>query len=77
MVIRFKEAVKLSPQLSAVLEGLLEPVLEDRLTAADALSLLSGRQPQQIARCHKLNIVPFAALSMLCLTMGLSGLSET
>lgn len=50
MVISFKDIVKVSPKLSAVLEGLLEPVLEDRLTAADALALLSGKEPRQIAR---------------------------
>ncbi len=50
MVISFKKAINVSPQLAAVLEGLLEPVLEDRLTAADALALLSGKQPQQLAR---------------------------
>lgn len=50
MVISFKSSMSVSPSLAAVLEGLLEPVLEDRLTAADALALLSGKQPQQLAR---------------------------
>lgn len=50
MVINFKRVLSVSPKLAAVLEGLLEPVLEDRLTAADAISLLSGKQLQQMSR---------------------------
>lgn len=50
MVINFKSSLDVSPEMAAVLEGLLEPVLEDRITAADALNLLSGKQIQQVAR---------------------------
>jgi len=47
MQINFKDVVEVSPQMSAALEGLLEPLLEDRVTAKDALALLSGKASQQ------------------------------
>lgn len=50
MVINFRGVVSVSKKLAAVLEGLLEPVVEDRLQAADALSLLAGKQPQHLRR---------------------------
>ena len=36
--------VAMGPRLSMVVEGLLEPVLEDRLTAEEALSVLDGKK---------------------------------
>lgn len=47
MQINFKDVVDVSPQMAAALEGLLEPLLEDRVTAKDALALLSGKANQQ------------------------------
>ncbi len=47
MQINFKDVVEVSPSMSAVLEGLLEPLLEDRTTAKDALALLSGKATEQ------------------------------
>jgi hypothetical protein len=43
MQINFKEVVEVTTEMSTVLEGLLEPLLEDRVTAKDALALLSGK----------------------------------
>ena len=50
MVISFKSTVDVSPEMATVLEGLLEPVLEDRITATDALNLLSGKKLKEVAR---------------------------
>ena len=36
--------VRVSPRLAAVLEGLLDPLVEDRLSAQDALGILTGSQ---------------------------------
>ncbi|GLC59967.1 hypothetical protein PLESTB_001559000 [Pleodorina starrii] len=36
-----------SPQLASLLDGLLEPVAEDRLTAAEARQVLQGRDPPE------------------------------
>lgn len=38
-------SVEMGPRLEAVVEGLLEPVVEDRLGADAALAILSGRRP--------------------------------
>jgi hypothetical protein len=36
-------AVKMGARLEAVVDGLLEPLPEDRMAAADALALLTGK----------------------------------
>ena len=35
--------MEISRELSQVLDGLLEPVVEDRMSAADAMAVLGGR----------------------------------
>ena len=43
-------------QLAAVVEGLLEPLVEDRLTAADALDILTeGTQPHSSSTAMERN----------------------
>lgn len=44
MRINVGAAVDVSPRLAAVLEGLLDPLVEDRLGAQDALDILTGTQ---------------------------------
>ncbi len=39
--------VTVGPRLSQLLDGLLEPVAEDRLTAQEALDILDGRAQRQ------------------------------
>ena len=42
MQIKFKDIIDVSPAMKDLLEGLLEPVVEDRISAKEALALLSG-----------------------------------
>ena len=42
MQVKFRDVLNLKPATAALLEGLLEPVIEDRISAADALALLMG-----------------------------------
>lgn len=44
MQINFQNSISVSPSITSLLEGLLEPVIEDRISAAEALSLLLGGQ---------------------------------
>ena len=44
MQIAFRDAVDVSPELASVLEGLLEPLVEERIAASDALSILAGEK---------------------------------
>lgn len=44
MRINVGAAVQVSPRLSAVLEGLLDPLVEDRLGAQEALDILTGTE---------------------------------
>lgn len=41
----------MSERLAALLEGLLEPLVEERLSAAEALALLRGDAALAPARC--------------------------
>ena len=51
--IDFQEVVQVGPALAAVLEGLLEPLVEDRISASDALATLNGQNPgREVARCE-------------------------
>lgn len=42
MQVQFRDALNLDPAMAALLEGLLEPQIEDRISAAEALGLLTG-----------------------------------
>ena len=44
----------MSERLAALLEGLLEPLVEERLSAADALALLRGDTALAPTRCARL-----------------------
>lgn len=41
--INFRDVVEVSSELGQVLDGLLEPVIEDRMPAADAMAVLAGQ----------------------------------
>ena len=43
----------MSERLAALLEGLLEPLVEERLSAAEALALLAGDTALAPARCAR------------------------
>lgn len=42
------------PRMQALLEGLLEPHVEDRMTAAQALSVLRGEQDRALSSRYPL-----------------------
>lgn len=64
----------MSDRLAALLEGLLEPLVEERLSAAEALALLRGDTALTPARCALLEASCLhqyvcAERSMLCLPL--------
>ena len=88
----FRGVVDVSPDLATVLEGLLEPVSEDRMPATEAISILSGQpqtasalrylqslfRPQITAFMQYTNINPqFQQLAKACNTLGRSGYGHT
>jgi hypothetical protein len=44
--VEFEDLIEVGPQLSKLLEGLLEPIIEDRLTASEALALLDDARQE-------------------------------
>jgi hypothetical protein len=47
--IDFGQQLQVAPDLRAVLEGLLEPLVEERMSAAAALQILRGEAPVRCA----------------------------